>query len=192
MTFKTFPYKLPCLLGFSVLGTLLWELTFRPSLVLVLFVILLFFMFIATAGGTMIWALFERTRTNLYRVLIYVLILTLVIPTVIFGNWLNRERFLFELPRYQQLTDQLLENATPKTRAVYIPPNYSDLVLYPSALVRHEASGGVSVWYLSGDSSAVGHSGYVYQSNDDLAALKHDHPEAGFSRIAPRWYLFGD
>ncbi len=142
--FKTFPYKLPCLLGCSVLGTLLWELTLRPSLVFILLFLLLFFIFIVTAGGTLIWALCERTRTNLYRVLIYVLVFLLVVPTIIFGNWLNRERFLFELPRYQQLTNQLIrEKAVPdrQSYAAYIPPDFSDLVSCPSALVKHETSG---------------------------------------------------
>ena len=196
MSLKSFPYKWTCFLGIIFLGSLLWSNTFLdgPGFVLVAISI---FCLSASLIASVVLAVRRRSKAALYRVVINVAILLLFFPTTWLGNSLRERFFLSHLSRFQAATNLLIENDAPESSLgvsliqSLLPPGYSDLHVANKVLVDFKQTN-VTVRYISRDSSALGHRGYMYRSDDDPAALRRDFPSLGYTHIAPHWFFFSD
>jgi hypothetical protein len=125
--------------------------------------------------------------------LINAVALGLVIPVLSLGSIVRNEIFLHYLPRYQAMTDLLIKRAAASLpdSVVHLPSGGRSLLLNDSVLIERKDKNFV-VLYTTRDSSAVGHSGYMYLSADDPEAVKAKRPELWYKRLAPNWYLWGD
>lgn len=196
MSLKSFPYKWTCLVGLVFLGSLLWSDTFLDGpgfLIVVLSIFCLFVSFVAS----IVLAAFQRSRAALYRVLINVTVCLLFFPTTQLGDFFRERLFLRHLSKFQAVTNLLLENEAPKFNLgvslteTRLPPGYSDLHVKDRVLIDSKQKN-VTVRYISRDSSALGHRGYMYRSDDDPAALRSEFPNLSYERIAPHWFFFSD
>jgi hypothetical protein len=196
MTLKSFPYKWTCLLGLVFLGLLLWSETVldEPSFLFGIVSLLGLFATLIVSVGL---ALFERSKAALYRALISVGLCLLVFPTIRLGNFMNERLFLMHLTRFQEVTNLLVENQTAKLNGgdsfvvTRLPTGYSDLHVAGTVLIDSKQRN-ITVRYVSRDSSALGHRGYMYRSDDDPAAIEREFPRLGYKRIAPHWFFFSD
>ena len=161
---------------------------------LVMFSILCFLVSVILSLG-MIFV--ERSKKSLYRIAINALICALFFPTGHLGGYLRDKIFLMHLARFQEVTDLLIRNAGDKLNAddsragARLPPGYSNLHVADYVLL-HSTHGNITVIYTSRDSSAVGHRGYVYRSDDDPAACQRDTPKMWCKRLAPHWFYYVD
>src|SRR5437899_3640689 len=196
MTLKSFPYKWTCLLGLIFLASILWSATLMDeSFLLGILSILGLF---ASVIVSIVLAVIERSKAALYRVLINVTLCLLIVPTIWLGNILSERRFLMHLTRFQQATNLLIENEAAKlndrasVKVVRFPPGYSDLDIFANRVLIDSTKDNITVRYISRDSSALGHRGYMYRSDDNPDALTRDFPKLGYKRIAPHWFYFSD
>jgi len=194
MSLKSFPYKWTCLLGLIFLGSILWSATLRdePSF---LFGILSFLGLFVSVMASITVAIAERSKTALYRVLITVTLCLLIIPTIRLGGFFQERLFLMHLTRFQEVTNFLTEKEAARLNhgdtviMTGLPSSYSDLHVADRVLISSKQKN-ITVRYVSRDSSALGHSGYMYRSDDDPAALEREFPNVGYRRIVPHWFSF--
>jgi hypothetical protein len=192
MKLKSFPLMGTWLFGGAFLLATLWHSIFRDGWGFLVSGIL-FFSFIMYVFWAVVVALVERFRKAWHRCLISGIALGLFIPTIRLGGDVRDQIFLFELPTYQKITDLLISQEGIKSAdtTVDFPLGYtSGLVNDEHALIERGDDNSITVLYLTRDSSALGHSGYLYSSDDNLDALKAKRPETGFCRLAPHWYLW--
>jgi len=101
------------------------------------------------------------------------------------------------LSEFQQVTDQLIRDEKDKLgkdefRAVLaLPPNHPKLNVMDNAQISVLKSD-ICVRHFSRDSSALGHGGYMYRSDDDPVALEREFPHTGYTRVAPHWFFFSE
>ncbi len=194
MSLKSFPYKWTCLLGLIFLASILWSATLRdePSF---LFGILSFLGLFVSVMASITVAIAERSKTALYRVLITVTLCLLIIPTIRLGGFFQERLFLMHLTRFQEVTNFLTEKEAARLNhgdtviMTGLPSSYSDLHVADRVLISSKQKN-ITVRYVSRDSSALGHSGYMYRSDDDPAALEREFPNVGYRRIVPHWFSF--
>jgi hypothetical protein len=104
---------------------------------------------------------------------------------------------LRHLPRFQQITDVLIRDERAKANAeaflvaVKLPPAYRDLDVGDTVLIDSRKEN-VTVRYITRDSSALGHRGYLYALDDSPAGLLNEYPSLGYHRLAPHWFFFSD
>jgi hypothetical protein len=101
------------------------------------------------------------------------------------------------VPTFQEATELLIKSEKAKVDSggistlVPLPASYSNL----NVLDRVEISsvrGNVTIRYFNRGSSALGHSGYMYRSDDDPTLLDTDYPKTGYTRVAPHWFFFSE
>ena len=108
-------------------------------------------------------------------------------------DWL----FLRHVERFQAVTDLLIKNERARANTeefstvVHLPPGYSDLHVAETVFVK-SAKGNTTVEYLVRETSALGHSGYIYRADDNTTALEKDYPRIGYTYLAPHWFFFTD
>jgi hypothetical protein len=147
--------------------------------------------------ATIILAALERKKPDLYRAAVALVALLLLLPTIRLGGFLQDELFLIRLSRFQEVTDIVLKDQRDKagsnvfTAGTALPAGYSNLGVKNGALIR-STENNVTVQYMFKDSSAVGHAGYMYRSDDDINALGKEFQSFGFRRLAPHWFYFID
>ena len=133
----------------------------------------------------------QRSKAALYRVVINIATCLLFFPTTWLGNSLRERVFLRHLSKFQAVTNSLIENEAPKSNLgvslsqTLLPPGYSDLHVADKVLVDFKQTN-ITVRYISRDSSALGHRGYMYRSDDDSAALEREFATYGYTCMAPR------
>ena len=121
-------------------------------------------------------AVAHRSRMSLYRVLINVAVCLLFFPAIRAGSILRDRLFLRHLVRFQEVTDFLIANERATANAdefavvVQLPPGYSDLRVADKVFIK-SIKGDTTVEYLERETSALGHAGYMYRSDDSAAAL---------------------
>jgi hypothetical protein len=144
---------------------------------------------------SLVFVLVDRSREACYRVAINLLIVALLFPTRMLGGSLRDRIFLMHLAKFQEATDILIKsekaeaNGNDFSSMVSLPSGYSDLNVKEEALVS-SSKGNIVVRYVTRDSSALGHSGYMYRLDDDSTALGKEFPDMGYTRIAPHWFFF--
>lgn len=196
MRANTIAYALTTFAGVALLGSLLWSNALFDGLSFLLVFVSLF-LFVASVVGSFVPFLFRHRKLSLQLLLINILVCLLVVPTIRLGSFLNERFFLWHLAEFQEATNLLIENAraTQKEGVSYtgaqLPDRYSNLHVAKSVLL-HFTKEGVTVSYITRDSSALGHRGYLYCSNDDPIALKRDFPRLGYKRLASHWFFFAD
>ena len=196
MTLKSIPYKWTCLVGLMVLGSQLWSATLLDGLSFLFGILSILGLFVSLIVSIVLVAL-ERSKAALYRVLINVALCLLIFPTMWLGNSLKERLFLMHLTRFQEVTNLLIENQTARLNhgdshiGAQLPPAYSDLHVAERVLIDSKQKN-ITVRYASRDSSALGHRGYMYRSDDDPAALGREFPAYGYTRLAPHWFFFSD
>jgi hypothetical protein len=194
MRLKSFPYKWTCLLGLIFLASILWSATLldEPSFLLG---ILSFLGLFASLIVGIVLAVIERSKAAVYRVLINITLCFLIVPTIGLGDFLRARLFLMHLTRFQEATNLLIENEAAKLNrgdtliVTRLPAGYSDLHVADKVLIDSKQKN-ITVRYISRDSSAIGHRGYLYRSDDDPAALTREFP--WLTRIAPHWFFYSD
>jgi len=196
MALKSFPYKWTCLVGIIFLGSLLWWDTLLDGVGFLLTFLSILGLFVSVIVSIVL-AVFERSKAALYRVLINVTLCLLFFPTIRLGDFLRERLFLMHLARFQEVTNLLVGNEAANLnrgdsyRVTRLPPGCSDLHVADNVLIDSKQKN-ITVRYVSRDSSALGHRGYMYRSDDDPAALRTDFPRLGYTRIAPHWFFFSD
>jgi hypothetical protein len=196
MTLKSFPYKWTCLVGLIFLGSLLWSDTLLDGVGFLLTLLSILGLFVSLIVSIVL-AVFQRSKVDLYRVLINVAICLLFFPTTRLGVFLRERLFLMNLTRFQEVTNLLMENQTARLNhgdshiGAQLPPAYSDLHVADYVLIDSKQKN-ITVRYVSRDSSALGHRGYMYRSDDDPAALRTEFPRLGYTRLSPHWFFFSD
>jgi hypothetical protein len=196
MAIRAFPYKWTCLVGLMFLASTLWADIVLDSLG-ILFVAVSIFCLFASAIASIVLAVIHRSRSSLYRVLLNVVVCLLFFPTIRLGDSLRDRLFLMRLARFQEVTNLLIGNEAAKVNheayvtAARLPPGYSNLHVADMVLINFTKEN-ITVRYITRDSSALGHRGYMYRSDDDPAALTKDFPKLGYTRIAPHWFFFSD
>jgi hypothetical protein len=196
MTFKTLPYKWTCLVGLIFLGSTLWSDIMLDSLGF-LFVAISAFCLLVSLIVSIVLAVGHRSKSSLHRVLINIFVCLLFFPTTRIGGLLGERLFLMHLARLQEVTNLLIKNeaakVNPETSIIVarLPPAYSNLHVADTVLINSTKEN-ITVRYISRDSSALGHRGYMYRSDDNPTALTRDFPRLGYTRIAPHWFFFSD
>jgi len=197
MKAKLLTYKWTCLLGVVFLGSLLWSGAFPGGLVGFITVLLFFLSFLGSTIVSVGLAVARRSRESFYRVAINAIIFLLIVPTTNLGSFLRDRVFLMRLPKFQEATDLLIKSEKAKGDS----ESFSTLVPLPSScsnldvLDKVEISsthGNVTVRYFNRDSTALGHSGYMYRSDDNPTALDKEYPKTGYTRVAPYWFFFSE
>lgn len=189
-------YLLTTFAGVAFLVALLWSCSLLDGFSF-LFSLASFFLFFASVVASFVSLFFRRWKLSLHLLLINTLVCLLVFPTMKFGTFLEDRLFLMHLVEFQEATNFLIENArtTRKEDNFYavaqLPDRYSNLHVAKPVLL-HFTKQGVTVSYLTRDSSALGHRGYLYRSDDDPTALKKDVPRLGYKRLAPHWFFFSE
>ncbi len=198
MRAKLFTYQWTCLLGVLFLGSLLWSAIASRAFAGFFLVLLFFSTFVISTTVSIIVAIKQRSRESFYRVAINAIVLLLFFPTVDLGSFMRNRVFLMRLPKFQQATDLLIESTKAKvdgqpfsTLVVPLPVGYSNLNVLDKAQIR-STDGNNTVRYFNRDSSALGHSGYMYRSDDSSMALNRDYPKSGYTRVAPHWFFFSE
>jgi hypothetical protein len=196
MTLKSIPYKSTSLVGVALLGSLLWVGTFHDGL-LDFWVIFLLFCFLASVIVSLVLAVARRTRDAFYRVAINLVVVLLLFPTMNLGGHLRDRIFLWRLPKFQAATDVLKESEAAKAETanssimVPLPPGYSNLGVKDRVQIS-STKRNMTVRYFDRDSNALGHSGYMYRSDDDPTELSKEYPKTGYTRVAPHWFYFSE
>lgn len=163
----------------------------------ILFVAVSLLCLFASAIASIVLAVIHRSRSSLYRVLLNVVVCLLFFPTIRLGDSLRDRIFLMRLARFQEVTNLLIGNEAAKVNheayvtAARLPPGYSNLHVADMVLINFTKEN-ITVRYITRDSSALGHRGYMYRLDDNPAALTKDFPELGYTRIAPHWFFFSD
>jgi hypothetical protein len=153
--------------------------------------------FLVSTVVSVILAVGQRSRESFYRVAINAIILLLLFPTIDLGSFLRDRVFLMRLPKFQQATDLLIESEKAKAESerfstlVPLPATYSNLDVLDKVEIS-STHGNITVRYFNRDSSALGHSGYMYRSDDNPAALDKEYPKTGYTRVAPHWFFFSE
>jgi len=182
--------------GIIFLGSLLWWDTLLDGVGFLLTFLSILGLFVSVIVSIVL-AVFERSKAALYRVLINVTLCLLFFPTIRLGDFLRERLFLMHLARFQEVTNLLVGNEAANLnrgdsyRVTRLPPGCSDLHVADNVLIDSKQKN-ITVRYVSRDSSALGHRGYMYRSDDDPAALRTDFPRLGYTRIAPHWFFFSD
>jgi hypothetical protein len=196
MIISLFSYRWTYLLAPTFLGSVLWSTTFCDGWSF-LVVLSSFLFFVASTIACIVLAVKIRPKEALYRGLIGVFVVLLFFPTANLGGFLRDRLFLLHLARFQEVTNRILDNERSKTKggelsiAATIPPGYSNLNVRDTALVSF-AEEGFTVGYAMRDSSALGHSGYMYRSDDNPMALSKEFPYFEYTRVAPHWFFYSD
>ena len=147
--------------------------------------------------ASIVLALAQGSRVSLYRVLMNITVCLLFFPVIRLGNFLRDRLFLMHLAKFQEVTDFLIANERSKGHSevfvagAQLPANYSNLHVANIVWINFTKES-VTVRYISRDSSALGHRGYMYRSDDDSRALGREFPRLGYTRIAPHWFFFSD
>lgn len=196
LTKKIFPlrYKWTCLVALIFLGSLLWSATMLdgPGFIAIAVSCLCFF---ASVIASIVRVGFERSKASLYRLSINAAACLLVFPTIRLGDLVAKELFLKHLDRFEEATNLLTRNEAAQREGsltdARLPPGYADLHVAEHVLISSK-QGSITVRYISRDSSALGHRGYMYRSDDDPVALEEEFPHLGYSRLAPHWFSFSD
>jgi hypothetical protein len=142
----------------------------------------------------LVTALFDRTKVAWGRCLIIAIAICTGILALKLGAALRDQIFLWELPKYQKITDLLIrEQTTAANTDVCFPSGYtSELVNDKRVSIEQGKDKAITVIYFTRDSSALGHAGYLYRSDDNLESLHKLHLRMGIGRLAPKWYVWGD
>lgn len=190
MMTKLLAYKWTCVLGLAFLGSFVWA---EVSLggVSGIFLLVCSLAFLPGVLASIIVAAARRSRDGLYRLLIYVAVCLLIFPAIRLGAVIREEIFLTRLPRFQEATEILLKNKADGDVTGDLPAGFSDLNVKDHALIS-SIRGSITVRYFSRDSSALGHRGYMYRSDDDTATLSKEFPRLGYTKLAPHWFFFSD
>jgi hypothetical protein len=185
MKFKSFPLMGTWLFAASFILSNLWHSVFRDGWGFLISG-LLFLSIIIYAFVSLLIVLFDWSRLSCRRFLINAVALGAFIPALALGGFIRVHLFLADLPRFQTMTNLMIQD-----NATTFPSSYSHLLVSDHVIIDHGQDNNVTVLYFTPDSSAVGHSGFLYRSDDDIQALKGEFPDFGFRRIAPKWYLWG-
>ena len=197
MKAKLLAYRWTCLLGVVFLGSLLWSGTFPGGFVGFFLVLLFFLSFLGSTIVSVGLAVARRSRESFHRVAINAIIFLLLFPTIDLGSFLRDRVFLMRLPKFQEATDLLINREKAKVDSegfstlVPLPPSCSNLDVLDKVQIS-STHGNVTVRYFNRDSSALGHSGYMYRSDDNPTALEKEYPKTGYSRVAPHWFFFSE
>jgi hypothetical protein len=196
MMFSLFPYKWTCLLGVALLASLLWSATFRDELSHFI-ALLIFLFFLVSAISSVAAAVFHMSKDALQRILINVIIALLLFPTIRLGGYFRGRLFLRRLVRFQEVTNLIVEAERTKAQrevfsaVVPLPLSYSDLNVLDRVQVSSTKEN-ITVRYATRDSSSLGHSGYMYRSDDDPLSLRREYPNTEYARVAPHWFFFSE
>ena len=154
---------------------------------------ILFCSFTIYACGALAIALVSWSKVAWQRCLIIAALIVLFVPAIILGDALRERIFLAELPAFQKMTDLLISQGVPAHgfATVQLPPSFLNPLVSDHASIERGEDNVITVTYFTGDSSAVGHSGFLYRSDDNPEPLKKEHARMGFRRLAPLWYLWG-
>jgi hypothetical protein len=191
---KLLPYKWTCLIGVAVLGSLLWSVTYCDGLS-DLFAFLFLACFFASIVTSVFLGVPRRSKVAIYRILINGAFCLLIFPTISLGGSLSDRLFLTRLSKFQEVTNLLITDELEKTKGndlsnvVSLPPGYSKLNVLDRVLIS-STNENFTVRYAMRDSSALGHSGYMYRSDDNPTALSKEYPTMGYTRVAPHWFFF--
>jgi hypothetical protein len=193
MKFKSFPLMGTWLFGAAFLLSTLWHSIFRDGwgfLVSMLLAVVLLIHACVSLG----LILDNRSRVSWRRVLINAVALGAFIPTLALGGFLRDQIFLANLPIYQAVADSSVAHVKSSDTDLWngYPTGFSSSLVGEHVLVRRSSDGAFTVMFVTRDSSAVGHAGYLYRSDDDESELRRENPDAGFKRLVPNWYVWGD
>jgi hypothetical protein len=197
MTLRSFPFKWTCLVGVCFLGSMFWSAAMLDTGFGFLRFLICGFCFFTSVVASLVLAVAHRSRMSFYRVLINAAVCLLFFPTIRAGGMLRDRLFLRHLARFQEVTDLLIANKRARTNAeefstaVQLPSSYSDLHVAGTVLIKFTKAN-TTVEYLARETSALGHSGYIYRSDDSAAALEKDYPRIGYTHLAPHWFFFSD
>ena len=189
-------YKWTCLFGVLLLVSLLWSSTFRDGFS-DLYVFLFLGCFFVSIIVSLVLGVARRSKKALYRILMNAIFCLLILPTISLGGSFRDRLFLMRLPRFQEVTNRLIKNEMAKAKgdifstAVPIPASYSNLRVLNTVLIKSTKEN-ITVRYAMRDSNALGHSGYMYRSDDDSTALSKEYPNTGYTRVAPHWFFFSE
>jgi hypothetical protein len=154
----------------------------------------LFLLFLASFLPVILFALFNRSRLSWWTISINVVAALSFFPMMNLGNMIRDDLFLANLATYQSLTDKMIsERKVPShDEFVQFPNGYWSILVRDRAVIEYnDADRSTTVIYTTGDSSAIGHAGYLYRSDDDQNAIHQKRPDIGLFRIAPKWYVWG-
>jgi|SRR5215467_1532039 len=193
---QAFPYKWTCVVGLIFLASVLWS-DVRLDPFSFLFLAASTFCLFVSVIASIVLAVFQKSKSSLYRILINAAFCLLFFPTTRVGSVLRDRLFLAHLARFQEVTNLLIKNqpAHVTTEAsvsvVRLPAGYSALHVADQVLIDSTREG-ITVRYISRDSSALGHRGFMYRSDDDAIGLGKEFPRLGCTRVAPHWFFFSD
>jgi len=140
----------------------------------------------------------NRSRMSLYRVLINVAVCLLFFPAIRAGSLLRDRLFIRHLARFQEVTETLIANERARasreeySTSVRLPSSYSDGLNVADTVFIECTKENTTVEYLVRETSALGHSGYMYRSDDNAVTLAKDYPRIGYTHLAPHWFFFTD
>jgi hypothetical protein len=136
----------------------------------------------------------NRSKKTIYRILIIIAGMTLVIPMLRIGSLIRNQLFLENLAYYQAVVDRISAKAkeTPNEPGVSrLPASFSSCLVGNFALIERDADSSFTLFFFTRDSSAIGHSGFLYRSDDNPKTVTREKPEVGLRRLAARWYVWG-
>src|SRR5690348_2250853 len=177
MPLRSFPFKWTCLVGTLLLGSVFWSAAGLDAGFGFLRFLICGLCFLVSAVISLILALVHRSRMSLYRILINVAVCLLFFSAIRVGGIVRDQLFLRHLARFQEVTNFLIANeratANPGEFAVVVqlPASYSDLRVADKVYIK-SSNGDTTVEYLERETSALGHTGYMYRSNDSTTALE--------------------
>jgi hypothetical protein len=189
---KLFPLARVWLYPGAFLSVTLWHSVFRGGWSLILCCLLTFGFFVYIAVRLQ-GAVSDRSRLSRIRLLVSVVAAGAFIPIIWLGSEIRNQIFLAELPAFQALTDKMIsqDGSGANDSLRRFPPGIWNFLVDDHVSVLRAADGSVTVLYFTGDSSALHHGGYFYQSDDAPGPLKKMHSTMGFRRLAPKWYVWG-
>ena len=193
---RAFPYKKTVLIGLFFLGSLLWANTFQDGVGLLVVGLSALCVLMSLVANTVL-AVSQRSGAPIHRIAINLAVCLLAYPAIYLGASLRDRIFLKHLSRFQAATTLLVEDATPKFGTGVsevehrLPSGFADLGVADRVLIDSK-QGAITVRYISRDSSALGHRGYLYRSDDNLAGLRRDFPRLEYSRVVRGWFTFSD
>jgi hypothetical protein len=192
MKFKAFPLMGTWVFAGSFVSVLLWQSIFREVWSGILTVLLLLGL-LCYAAASLIVALSMMSKIGWQRLSIVAVALVSFIPVVWLGNLIRIQLFLAYLPDYQIMTEQVLQRSTSdrfNSSLAFRGPSWA-LLVRDRAMVTRYKDGDIIVLYSTWDSSALGHSGFMYCSSDDPEVMKAKHNTFGYKKLAPYWYEWG-
>jgi len=140
----------------------------------------------------------NRSRMALYRVLINVAVCLLFFLANRDGSLIRDRLFIRHLARFQEVTDTLIANERARasreefSTSVRLPSGYSDGLNVADTVFVKCTKENRTVEYLVRETSARGHSGYMYRSDDKAVTLEKNYPRIGYTHLAPYWFFFTD